>query len=65
MNGLEEQADNAQARDLYWKLQAFMARDHQAHIRQRCLQPSDVGDASVLSNLSLCTTGRAEILLYD
>jgi hypothetical protein len=44
MNGLEEQADNAKASELFWKPFSLMARHHQAHIRQRCLRPSDLGD---------------------
>ena len=39
MNGLEDKADNAKAREA-----PFMARDHQAHVRQRCLRPSVVDD---------------------
>ena len=39
MNGLEDKADNAKAREA-----PFMARDHQAHVRQRCLRPSFVDD---------------------
>jgi len=49
MNGLEEQADNAKAGDLFWKprplLEApFMARDHPALECQRCLRPSALDD---------------------
>ena len=35
MKVFEEQADNAEARDLYWKPLPFMARDHEAHFSQR------------------------------
>jgi hypothetical protein len=43
MNNLEEQADNAKARELFWKPQG-MARRHQAHHSERSLRPRALGD---------------------
>ena len=44
MNALEEQADNAKARELFWKPLSWLSIIRPTGIRQRCLRPSAEGE---------------------
>jgi hypothetical protein len=44
MNALEEQADNAKARDAALLEAHVVAWNHQAHLRQRCVRPIALDD---------------------